>query len=65
MSTPRPAFLGFAGALAAGRVVALDVSVLRAPEPPALCPTCGTPALNPSRDPNGEWTWRCVDGCNP
>jgi hypothetical protein len=40
-------------------------SVLRAPDPPPFCPTCSHPALNPVRDPNGDWTWACVEGCNP
>lgn len=64
----RPGFAGFAAAIAGmlgGRVVALDERVLRAPEPPRCCPTCGFAALDPSRDPNGEWTWSCVEGCNP
>ena len=65
---PRQGFAGFAGALVGllgGRVVALDERVLRAAEPPSTCPTCGFAALDPSRDPNGEWTWACHEGCNP
>lgn len=41
------------------------VDVLRAAEPPARCPTCGHPALDPVRDDKGYWTWACHEGCNP
>lgn len=65
-ATPRPAFVGFAGMLVdTGLGVALDERVLRAHQPPAECPTCGFPALDPIRDANGEWTWSCLEGCNP
>lgn len=66
LARPRCAGFGVVLAAVAGvRVVALDRSVLRAPEPPATCPTCNHAALYPCRDPNGEWTWCCVEGCNP
>lgn len=47
------------------RVVELDEHTLRAPAPPAECPTCGHAALHPVRDPGGLWTWACLEGCNP
>lgn len=62
------AFAGFAGQIAQaliGMREPLSAVVLRAPDPPPCCPTCGHPALNPCRDPNGDWTWSCVEGCNP
>lgn len=70
---PRP--IGFGALFAVGlaralaETPALDLvigeAVLKSPAPPGLCPCCGFAALGPERDPNGDWTWHCVGGCNP
>ncbi len=59
---------GFAGKLAAaliGHREPLSAAVLRAPDPPPFCPTCGHPAAAPVRDAGGLWTWTCKEGGIP
>lgn len=61
---PRPAFIGFSGALA---LVAIDglFEAVTAPAPPLVCPVCCRPCMFAKRDDNNDWTWNCEGGCNP
>ncbi len=43
----------------------LLVSSTTAPTAPLWCPCCCFPAVAPSRDERGAWSWTCFGGCNP
>lgn len=61
--------LAFSKALAAEppplNAAELLLQALDSPTPPIFCPCCSMPAIDSTRDANGEWTWNCFGGCNP